>query len=646
MHGYIRVASAVPKLSVGDCTYNAREIVKVIDMCNKKGVKAMVFPELCLTGYTCGDLFFQSTLLQESESALDIILNNTKHIDILIFLGMPIIASNQIFNCAVAIYKGCIKGVVPKIFLPNSGEFMEKRWFASGSDLILSEIYLCNQWVPIGIDIIFEFPKIPQLKIGVEICQDIWAAIPPSTYQALHGANVIFNLSASNEVAEKEEIRRDMILSHSARLTLAYIYSSSGMYESTTDLVFGGHTIICENGYILSEGEKFLKETSFIYNDIDVNLLVNHRIKDKSSFTEQLRINNQRSFRNIPIQINNESDYMLNRSINQTPFLPLKDNTYELKCRNILQIQYVGLARRILHIDCDKCVIAVSGGLDSTLALLCTVEAFKFLDKDIKNIVAITMPGFGTTNRTFTNAKKLIEGLGTTYKEISIKEACIQHFKDIGYDISKQDVTYENAQARERTQILMDIANMENGIVVGTGGLSELALGFSTYNGDHMSMYNVNCGLPKTLIKELLDFISKNKDYKEEVQNVIKDILKTPVSPELLPGSESGEIKQKTEDVVGPYELNDFYLYHMINNSYSPKKIIFLAQNAFKEKYTKEELVNRLKIFYKRFFTQQFKRSCMPDGPKIVDISLSPRGSFKMPSDSSYKIWIKELENM
>lgn len=646
MYGYIRVASAVPKLAVGDCIYNSKEIIKVINMCYKEGVKAVVFPELCITGYTCGDLFFQSTLLQESEKALQWILDSTKNKDILVFLGMPITADNELFNCAIAVYKGTIKGIIPKTFLPNSGEFLEKRWFATGSDLITSEINLCNQTVTIGVDILFQCENIPDLKIGVEICQDIWATIPPSSYQALHGANIIFNLSASNELSEKDNHRRDMIVSHSARLTLAYVYSSSGMYESTTDLVFGGHTMICENGSILLEGEKFLKESTFIYNDIDVSLLVNQRIKNKGSFTEQLRINSQRRYRNISINITCDNTHPLKRHISKTPFLPKKDNMYEEKCRRILQIQFVALARRILHINCEKSIIAVSGGLDSTLALISTIETYKFLNKDIKNIIAITMPGFGTTGRTYNNAKRLIKGLGVTYKEIDIKDACTNHFLDIGYDITNQDITYENAQARERTQILMDIANMENGIVVGTGGLSELALGFSTYNGDHMSMYNINCGLPKTLIRELLNFLANTEDFSLDIKNVLKDILNTPVSPELLPANELGDIKQKTEEVVGPYELNDFYLYHIVKNSFTPKKIIYLAENAFKEKYSKEELIERLKFFYKRFFTQQFKRSCMPDGPKIVDVSLSPRGNFIMPSDASYEIWIKELESI
>lgn len=646
MYGYIRVASAVPKLSVGNCIYNALEIIETINLANSKGVKAITFPELCITGYTCGDLFFQSTLLEAAETALQSILSSTKNLDMLIFLGMPIIADNQIFNCAVALHNGDIKAIVPKIFLPNSNEFSEKRWFASGSDIISTEIKLCGQTVPIGSDIIFEFNNIKDLIIGVEICQDVWCTIPPSSYQALQGANIIFNLSASNELADKSNFRKSMIQEHSARLTMGYVYSSAGMYESTTDMVFGGHSIICENGKLLSEGETFLKESSFIYNDIDVNLLMLKRINDISSFTEQLRLNNPRKFRKISVNLKNDQEFELKRVISKTPFIPIKDYEYENKLKNILQIQLVGLARRILHVKSQKAIIAVSGGLDSTLALICTVGAFKFLDKDLKDIVAITMPGFGTTERTYNNAIQLIKSLGVTLRDINIKDACIQHFKDIGQDVNKHDITFENVQARERTQILMDIANMENGIVVGTGGLSELALGFSTYNGDHMSMYNVNCGIPKTLIREVLNYILLSEEYSQPIKFVISDILNTPVSPELLPPNKNGEINQKTEEVVGSYVINDFFLYHVLHNKFNPKKIIFMAQNAFKGDYSKEELIERLKLFYKRFFTQQFKRSCMPDGPKIIEVSLSPRGDFKMPSDASYNLWLNELDNM
>jgi len=644
MHGYVRVGSAVPKLSVGDCIYNAKEIIDIIKLANLEGVKIIVFPELCITGYTCGDLFLQTTLLRGAESALNSILEATKDIDMLIFLGMPILADNQIFNSAVSIYRGNIKAVIPKIFLPNTSEFSEKRWFASATDLISKEIKLCGQDIPIDSNIIFECPNIENLKIGVEICQDLWTVIPPSSYQVLHGANIIFNLSASTELAGKDKFRKSMILSHSSRLTAGYVYSSAGMTESTTDLVFGGHSIICDNGTLLEEGKRFSKESTFIYSDIDISLLFSTRLNEKTSFVEQLRVSDQKNFKKILIDIENMNDFKIKREISKTPFLPLKNQHYEEECKNILNIQYASLAKRILHVNIDKTVIAVSGGLDSTLALFCTVEAYKFLGIDLKNIIGITMPGFGTTNRTYHNAKKLLELLGVTSKEISIKAACLQHFKDIGHDVNNHDITYENTQARERTQILMDIANMENGIVIGTGDLSEAALGFSTYNGDHMSMYNVNGGIPKTLVKELLNFISNSNIYCNELTDVVKDILGTPVSPELLPPENTGEIKQKTEEIVGSYELNDFYLYHVVKNRFEPKKIIFLAKNAFGDKYSETELTDRLKTFYKRFFTQQFKRSCMPDGAKIVDISLSPRGDFKMPSDASYNTWLNELK--
>ena len=641
MNGYIRVASATPKLLLGDCDYNALEMIDIVEKAKKEEIKIIVFPELSITGYSCEDLFFQSLILEDSEKAIIKIKKSCENIDMLIVVGVPIKIDNLLFNCAAHIYKGKVISITPKTYLPNNNEFMEKRWFSTCRNLIKKEINYANDIVPIGTDILINCSNFNNLIVATEICQDVWEPIPPSTYHALNGANLILNLSASSEFTGKYDVRKNLMSAHSNRMKCGYIYSSSGMYESSGDIVFSGHDVIFENGTVLEESEMFLKDSSFIFNDIDIDYLNNSRIIDNDSYMESLNVNTKYRFIDIDLKDDTKG---LKREISKYPFLPSKDEKYSIDCNHMFTIQYTALARRILQTNSECCIIGISGGLDSTLALLVTVKAFDFLGKDRKNIIGITMPCFGTTSRTYSNAKKLMHDLSITTKEINIKESCLKHFEDINYDINEHNVVYENAQARERTQILMDIANMKNGIVVGTGDMSELALGFTTYNGDHMSMYSVNSGVPKTLVRELISWFINYNSSDKKINETLKDIMDTPVSPELLPPSQKGEINQKTEEIIGPYVLNDFYLYNMVYCGYSPKKIIYLAENAFKDIYTKEELISRLREFYKRFFTQQFKRRCVPDGPKVTMLSLSPRSNLHLPADSSYNAWLRQLD--
>ncbi len=642
MFGFLRVGAAVPNLRIADCDYNVQEILTSINNAQKQNVKILVFPELSITGYTCGDLFYQNTLLTSAINGLNNILKYTSDIDMLISLGMPLYTDSQIFNCAITIHKGKILGVVPKTYIPNYNEFYEKRWFSSSLDLKSSEIELCNQIVSIGKDLLFSVNNDKNICIGTEICEDLWSPIPPSSISAMAGANIIVNLSASNELVSKSEYRTSLISQQSARCISAYIYASAGCDESTTDLVFSGHSLIAENGSILAQTEKFIQTSQLIYKDIDIEKLNADRAKNNTF----MDCSTSNSFRKIYFDLNLERDTSLERYINPSPFVPFNDYDRNIRCEEIFSIQVAGLAKRLKHTGCKSCVVGISGGLDSTLALLVTVKTYDYLNLDRKNIFGITMPGFGTTDRTYTNALKLMEFLGVTVKEISIKNACLQHFEDIEHDVNIHDVTYENTQARERTQILMDFANKKNAMVVGTGDLSELALGWATYNGDHMSMYGVNASIPKTLVRSLVKWISSTEFVNNSAKDILLDILDTPVSPELLPPDTNGEIHQKTEDLVGPYELHDFFLYNMLRFGFSPAKIFYLAKNAFGKTYSSEIILKWLKTFYKRFFTQQFKRSCLPDGPKVGSIALSPRGDWRMPSDASYNIWIKELEEL
>lgn len=644
MYGFIRVGSALPKCKLADCIHNKEELIQILQQANEKQIQILVFPELSITAYTCGDLFFQHSLLEYAEKGLNDIIKASQNINVFAVVGMPIIIDNQLFNCAVAIYKGNILGVVPKSCLPNYSEFQEKRWFSSAKQLLSNEMILCGQKVPVGTDLIFKAEQIPYCKIGIEICEDLWSVIPPSSYQALSGATIILNPSASNELASKYDYRKQLISQQSSRCIAAYVYSSSGVGESTQDMVFSGHGLIYENGTLLKESERFIKETQLIYADVDLELLQNDRMKN-TTFSENQYCHT--AFREITFSMKPQTNIEeLQRIVKPHPFIPENNEYLDKRCQDIFNIQVAGLARRIEHTKAKSVVVGISGGLDSTLALLVSVKACDYLGISAKHVIGITMPGFGTTDRTYQNALSLMEALGIQTREISIQKAALQHFEDIGHDASIHDVTYENTQARERTQILMDIANKENGFVVGTGDLSELALGWATYNGDHMSMYGVNAGVPKTLIRVLVRWIAEYGSLSQKANEILLDVLDTPVSPELLPPDEKGNINQKTEEIVGPYELHDFFLYYVVRFGFSPSKILFLAEYAFKGEYQRETLLKWLKNFYHRFFMQQFKRSCMPDGPKVGTISLSPRGDWRMPSDAFNHVWMEEVNKL
>lgn len=646
MYGFIRTAAAVPKLKVADCIYNTDEILNIIEEAYKKDVKILAFPELSITSYTCADLFAQTTLIEYAEKSLERIAEFSKDKDMFITVGLPVCCDNQTFNCIAAISKGKILGLIPKTCLPNYSEFYEERWFASSADIISDEVTICGQTVPIGADILFTAENIKNLTIGIEVCEDLWSPIPPSSYQSIFGATIIINGSASNELATKHEYRRNLVSQQSSRCICGYIYSSAGTGESTQDTVFSGHSMICENGNMLSESKRFLKEGSIIISDIDIELLANDR-KKNTSFMTQLRKNEGPVFfRTVKFTLGENSIDDFYRTVKTAPFVPDNNIMLNERCEDIFNIQVTGLSKRITHTNSKALVVGISGGLDSTLALLVAVKACDYIGLDRKCVHGITMPGFGTTDRTYNNALNLMKSLGITLKEISIKDASIQHFKDIGHDINIHDVTYENTQARERTQILMDYANKEYGMVIGTGDLSELALGWATYNGDHMSMYGVNGGIPKTLVRVLVKWVAENETLGEGAAEILFDVLDTPVSPELLPPDKDGNINQKTEEIVGPYELHDFFLYYVVRFGFTPAKILFLAEKAFNGKYTRETLIKWIKNFYRRFFAQQFKRSCLPDGPKVGTINLSPRGDWRMPSDAVGRIWLDEAKKL
>ena len=637
-NGFVRVGALVNKLSLGNAIENAKEISRQIKKAYEAGVEIIVTPELSLTGYTCGDMFLQDKLVKDSIIGLEYVLSETKSLNIISIIGMPISTNNALFHCGVVINRGKLLGIIPKTYIPNYKEFYECRWFSSSLNLDINEIELLGQKVPIGCDLLFQDRKNPNITFAIEICEDLWVVTPPSNDYAKSGATIIFNLSSSNELIGKHNYRKNLIFSQSSKTISAYIYASSGMLESTSDILFGGASLIYENGTLLKEGERFLTESNIIYQDIDVLRLVNDRRVNKSFNISS----DNKIYRRINIDIHNNIS-KLERKYSKYPFVPKDDILRNERCLEIINIQSSALARRLIQLNYPKCVIGMSGGLDSTLAFLVTVRAFEKLNLDNKDIIGITMPGFGTTDRTYNNSIKLVESYNATLKEINIKEACTIHMKDIGLNPTDISITYENIQARERTQILMDVANMEKGIVIGTGDLSELALGWCTYNGDHMSMYSVNSSIPKTLISYLVKWFMDNE--KGIRHDVLKDILSTPISPELLPPDKYGNIVQKTENSIGPYVLHDFFLYHFLRYGVRPKKLYFLALHTFND-FSREDILNYLKIFINRFFTQQFKRNCVPDGIKVGSISLSPRGDLRMPSDMEYKSYLKELDEL
>ena len=627
---FIKVAAACPITRVGDTDFNKKEILSCIKEANMVNTKVIVFPELSISSYTCGDLFLHNTLLTNSINAIEHILKETKNIDMLITIGAPLLYHNALYNCGYVLYKGKILGIVPKSYIPNYSEFYEKRWFTEGLNITSKTVdFSFQKDVPFGTNLLF---SCDDFTFGIEICEDLWVTIPPSSYLALMGANIIGNLSASNELVSKADYRRALVQNQSARSICGYIYSSAGVYESSTDLLFSGHLLITENGTTLCENERFQRENQVIYSIIDLFKLKAERLKNLS-FRDSSKI----LFKEpeiINFSYDDTTILNFNRYIDKHPFVPSNKSLRNERCKEIFNIQSSALAKRFEHTKSQKAVVGISGGLDSTLALLVIVKTFKLLNLPMKNIITITMPGFGTTDRTYNNAVTLCKELGCDFREVNIVKAALQHFEDIGHDAKIHDVTYENVQARERTQILMDVANKEGGLLIGTGDLSELALGWCTYNGDHMSMYSVNPSIPKTLVRYLVKYVAENESTPIASKTLL-DILDTPVSPELLPKDAKGNIAQKTEDIVGPYELHDFFLYHFIKHGSSKERIFFLAKEAFKDDYSEEEIKKWLDKFMWRFFTQQFKRSALPDGPKVGSISLSPRGDWRMPSDAA-----------
>ncbi len=637
--GFICIAAGTPKIRVADCRYNAEQIFTMMREADKQGVKILALPELCLTGYTCGDLFLQDTLLDGAAEGLRTILEATRHLEILTALGMPVRNkwNSKLYNCAVVIQRGEIKGVVPKTYIPNYGEFYEQRWFAS-NPAANDSLLLCGEEIELTGRLLHECETVPGLVVGVEICEDLWAPEPPSTRLARAGATVILNLSASNEVVGKAAYRRQLVVGQSGRLCCAYVYADAGEGESTTDLVFTGHNMIAENGVLLAE-RRFA--TGLTVSEIDVGRLVYDR-RRMNTFTEQDRtVEIWRSYFQLEM-----AKTKLTRYVSPTPFIPENAADRAGRCEEILTIAALGLKKRLEHTEAKTAVVGLSGGLDSTLALLITALAMGMLHRPASDIIAVTMPCFGTTDRTRNNAVVLAGRMGATLRAIPIGETVRSHFRDIGQSPENRDVTYENAQARERTQVLMDVANQTGGLVIGTGDLSELALGWCTYNGDHMSMYAVNASIPKTLVRHLVDYVARDNLKKDqELTDVLEDILDTPVSPELLPAVQ-GEISQRTEDLVGPYELHDFFLYYVLRWGFGPRKVFRLAELALGRSYSREVILKWLRSFYRRFFAQQFKRSCMPDGPKVGSVALSPRGDWRMPSDAVARLWLEELEDL
>ena len=636
--GFIRIGASAPKVKIAECDYNVSEIKKVIEQALQNKVQILCFPELTITSYSCGDLFFQKELLDKATTSLIELSEFVKQKEnIIVIVGFPYQIKNSLFNMAAVLSEEGIIGMIPKTYLANSNEFQEKRWFASKTELWESSVIINEKHVPVSQGNMLFYT--PYANFGIEICEDLWVPVPPSSEPEMQDADIIFNLSASNELIGKNRYRKSLILQQSARSNCAYVYTSAGVGESTTDIVFSGACFIAENGTLLAESKRFSFENELIIADIDISSIRHDKLINTNYHSVDTG-----NIKEIDCEISSISTNKIYRNLNPYPFIPSNEFKDE-DLSDVFNIQTHGLAKRLKHIGIDNAVIGVSGGLDSTLALLVTVKAFEILGIPLENIHGITMPGLGTTERTYTNAKSLMNALGITTKEISIIKAVTQHFLDIGHDINKHDITFENSQARERTQILMDYANMVNGLVVGTGNMSELALGWATYNGDHMSMYAVNSGVPKTLVSTLTRWIAETT-LNENSKNIIFDILDTPFSPELLPADSEGKIAQKTEHVVGPYELHDFFMHRMLRYGEKPIRVLFLAKNAFEHKYSYEEILKWLKVFYRRFFSQQFKRSAMPDGPKVGSINLSPRGTWRMPSDAEAETWLEELNKL
>ena len=637
--GFLKVAAAIPSLRVGDCSWNMERTAALAEEAARRGVEIVAFPELGMTAYTCGDLLLQPTLLDAAEEALVRLAKATRKLPLALVVGAPLRHGSTLYNCAVVIAQGKLLGVVPKSYIPNYAEFYEDRWFASGAGITDEQIAVGGRMVDFGADLTFE---INGTEFGVEICEDLWAPIPPSSQLALNGAKVIFNLSASPELAGKHDYLRSLVAQQSARTLAAYVYVSAGFGESSTDLVFAGNGLIAENGTILREAERFSIEEQLVVADVDIQRLEFERRRNTSFRQNEAASENTVIEMEIPEGLRAA---VPDRDIDPMPFVPKDEEHRSERCEEIFRIQSHGLAQRLRHTHCERAVVGISGGLDSTLALLVTVRTFDLLKLDRAGIIGITMPGFGTTDRTYHNALELMHGLGVTVREIPIRDACMQHFRDIGLDPGDRSAAYENSQARERTQILMDVANMEGGLVIGTGDLSELALGWATYNGDQMSMYGVNASVPKTLVRHLVKWAA-DTEIDPATRATLLDIIDTPVSPELLPADADGKIAQKTEDLVGPYELHDFFLYNFLRLGYGPEKILRLAEVAFDGSYDRETILIWLKTFFRRFFSQQFKRSAMPDGPKVGSVTLSPRGDWRMPSDASAAVWLREIESL
>lgn len=639
-HGFIRVAAATPNIRLADCIYNAEQIINIIEIANKKEVGLLVFPELCVTGYTCGDLFFQDLLLKEAMGQVKRIAEATMDKELITVIGFPYEHSKKIYNTAAVLQGGRVLGLVPKTSLPNYGEFNELRYFAQGPQKAI-KVEFMGEELYFGSRQLFERSDIPDFVLGVEICEDLWIPMSPGNSHCLAGATVIANLSASNEIIGKSQYRRELVKSQSNRLLCGYIYADAGEGESTTDLVFSGHNLIAENGNILSEAEPF--HDDMIINEIDLGIIVSER-RRMNTYSGQ----GCDDYTHIKYSLSDDNyelkPYELIRRIDPSPFVPEGIMKREVRCKEIFTIQAMGLKARLSHVGTDCAIIGVSGGLDSTLAMLVCHEAFERMGLDKRGIMAVTMPCFGTSSRTYNNAIALSESLGASIMNIPIKDAVLQHFRDIGQDIDTHDITYENSQARERTQVLMDLANKYNGLVIGTGDMSELVLGWATYNGDHMSMYGVNSSVPKTLIRSIVEWFADSTDN-AKLSEVLKDILDTPVSPELIPPTEANEY-QKTEDYIGPYELHDFFMYYVLRYGFSPQKVYYLAKIAFAQKYSGDVLLKWLQVFYSRFFTQQYKRSCLPDGPKVGTVAISPRGDLRMPSDAKAKLWLDEIKHI
>lgn len=642
--GFVRVATISPSSRIADVDYNVEQIVDALAQAAAQNVQLAVFPELCITTYSCADLFYQGHLLQAAQEALGDITEATGSLAMSCVVGLPLVVAGRLYNCAALISDGWITGIVPKRYLPTTGEFYEQRWFTPADRELPSTVEIDGASVPFGTDLLFVAENMPACVIGIEICEDLWAVEPPSGRLALAGATLLINPSASNELLGKAEYRRDLVRQQSARCLAAYVYAGAGAGESTTDVVYAGHCLLAENGSVLAESQRFQLGTQMTMADLDLQRMNHERIRN-SSFSQAIGANDLRRLSFGLPRVERTQSTLLNRAVARTPFVPADPNRRADHCREIFNIQSLGLAKRLSHIGARRVTIGVSGGLDSTLALLVIVRAFDLLNLDRSGIVAITMPGFGTTTRTRSNAEQLAQDLGVTLRTIPIGESVRLHFRDIGHDENIHDVTYENAQARERTQILMDVANQIGGLVVGTGDLSEAALGWMTFNGDHMSMYHVNAGVPKTLVRYLVAWCA-DELFSGATADVLRDIVDTPITPELLPLGEGEQLEQKTEETIGPYDLHDFFLFQVIRYQFAPTKVLFLARQAFAGVYTDEVILRWLSVFYRRFFSQQFKRSAMPDGPKVGSVALSPRGDWRMPSDAVSRLWLTEIQHI